>query len=155
MSAVPHFVDTNILLRFVTVSDADHVVVRSAIATLVSEGAEICFAPQNIVEFWSVFTRPKERRGGFGRSVREAHVETALIERRFSILSDVPSIHREWRRLVLSYGVSGVQVHDARIVAAMLVHGVTRIVTFNVADFRRYSEITAIHPKDVVPTFPQ
>lgn len=33
----------------------------------------------------------------------------------------------EWRRLVVNYGVSGVQVHDARLVATMLVHDVTHI----------------------------
>jgi hypothetical protein len=31
----------------------------------------------------------------------------------------------------------GVQVHDARLVAAMKVHGVTRILTINIRDFSR------------------
>ena len=44
----------------------------------------------------------------------------------------------EWRRLVVNYGVSGVQVHDARLVATMLVHDVTHILTFNTQDFIRY-----------------
>jgi predicted nucleic acid-binding protein len=49
-------------------------------------------------------------------------------------------------RLVVAYGVKGVNVHDARLVAAMLVHGLTHILTFNISDFARYSEITAVHP---------
>jgi hypothetical protein len=32
----------------------------------------------------------------------------------------------------------------------MLVHGVTHILTFNVRDFRRYREITAVLPTDIV-----
>ena len=46
-------------------------------------------------------------------------------------------MHAEWRRLVVAYGVSGAQVHDACLAAAMRVHGVTRLLTFNGADFAR------------------
>ena len=34
----------------------------------------------------------------------------------------------------------GGQVHDANIVATMLTHGERRLLTFNDADFRRYSD---------------
>ncbi len=30
-------------------------------------------------------------------------------------------------------------VHDARLTAAMLVHGLTHILTFNISDFARYT----------------
>jgi len=36
--------------------------------------------------------------------------------------------------------------HDARLVAAMLAHGVTHILTFNDTDFRRYAGITPVVP---------
>jgi predicted nucleic acid-binding protein len=54
-----------------------------------------------------------------------------------------------WRNLVLDYKVSGIQVHDARIVAAMMVHRVDQILTFDLDDFKRYGGITVIHPADV------
>jgi hypothetical protein len=41
------------------------------------------------------------------------------------------------------------QVHDARIVAAMNVHGVTHPLTLNGADFRRFRSITVQHPHDI------
>ncbi len=34
--------------------------------------------------------------------------------------------------------VGGKQIHDANIVATMLAYGERRLLTFNVADFRRY-----------------
>ena len=71
-----------------------------------------------------------------------------VIERLFVLLPDRPEIHAEWRSLVLAYAVSGVQVHDARLVAAMRVHGLERLLTFNVGDFNRYPGITAVHPQD-------
>jgi len=40
-------------------------------------------------------------------------------------------------------------MHDARLVAAMNVHGVRRILTFNTDDFKRY-QIEALHPSSVL-----
>ena len=71
-----------------------------------------------------------------------------VIERLFVLLPDRPEIHTEWRSLVLACAVSGVQVHDARLVAAMRVHGLDRLLTLNVADFSRYPGIVAVHPQD-------
>lgn len=65
---------------------------------------------------------------------------------------DTESIYQQWERLVVAYQVKGVNVHDARLVAAMLVHGLTYILTFNTKDFNRYkTEITPVHP-DAVTT---
>lgn len=55
-------------------------------------------------------------------------------------------LYDEWRRLIVDHGVSGKKSHDARLVAAMKVHGITQIVTFNTDDFTRYSGIDVIHP---------
>ena len=54
--------------------------------------------------------------------------------------------------MLVDYGVSGVQVHDARLAATMRVHGVQRILTFNVQDFRRYTGIEAVLPQSVTAT---
>ena len=35
----------------------------------------------------------------------------------------------------------GKQTHDANIVATMLAHGETRLLTFNAADFRRFDAL--------------
>lgn len=40
--------------------------------------------------------------------------------------------------LVVAHAVSGVQVHGARLAAAMRVHGVTHLLTLNTSDFERY-----------------
>ncbi len=45
---------------------------------------------------------------------------------------------------MVRHQVSGTKVHDAKLVAAMHVHGIGKILTFNTADFAR-SEIDAIH----------
>ena len=36
-----------------------------------------------------------------------------------------------------------------RIVAAMRIHGITDLLTFNGDDFKRFSEINVIHPSEI------
>lgn len=49
--------------------------------------------------------------------------------------------------LVKAHQVSGRQVHDARLVAAMLAHKIGNLLTFNSADFKRYHEINLLDPR--------
>jgi len=61
------------------------------------------------------------------------------------LLPDGAAVDQEWRRIIVQYPVSGVQLHDAHLVAAMRVHGVGHKLTLNVSDFSRYSGITVLH----------
>jgi predicted nucleic acid-binding protein len=67
----------------------------------------------------------------------------------FDLLPETPQIFPTWRTLVLDYKVCGIQVHDARIVAAMMAQQVDQILTFDLNDFKRYRGITVVHPMDV------
>ena len=135
--------DTNVLLRFAVRTDPQHQLVLSAIRKLKNNGDTIHILPQTCVEFWNVFTRPSAR-NGFGFSTAQANHSLRLIERIFPLLPDNENVHKEWRKLVVNFGVSGVQVHDARIAAAMSVHQITHILTFNTSDFTRFSSIGII-----------
>jgi predicted nucleic acid-binding protein len=73
----------------------------------------------------------------------------ARLENQFPVLPDTDAAYAEWRRLVTTHGVTGFRSYDARLVASMLVHEVTHILTFNVEDFQRYAEVTVVHPQDV------
>jgi predicted nucleic acid-binding protein len=66
-----------------------------------------------------------------------------------SLLPENDRVYREWRQIVVKHGVMGVQVHDARLAAAMYVHGVRHILTLNVADFSRFDGLMALHPGSV------
>lgn len=142
--------DTNVLLRFAVRTDPQHSLVFSAIEKLKNDGDGVRILPQTCVEFWNVFTRPANR-NGFGFPVQKADHSLKLIEQIFPLLPDDENVHREWRKLVLQFGVSGVQVHDARIAAAMSVHKITHILTFDTSDFARYSDIgiVAVDPKTI------
>jgi predicted nucleic acid-binding protein len=82
--------------------------------------------------------------------VLEAREEIERLKTFFSVLFDTESIYDQWERLVTTYQVKGINVHDARLVAAMRVHEVSHILTFNIEDFNRYAgEITPTHPCSV------
>ena len=127
-----------------------HPQAAGAVNTLLESDLEVCLSTQNLIEFWNVCTRPLER-NGLGMTVEMTDAELTRLEGVFTVLPDSPAIYAQWRRLVRVHGVMGVKVHDARLVAAMLVHEVTHILTFNTDDFRRFSEITAVHPSEIAP----
>jgi predicted nucleic acid-binding protein len=137
---VTYLVDTNVLLRFAERVHPLHPTVRLAVRRLRANGHQLRATAQNFVEFWNVATRPAQR-NGFGLTPSDADRLLRLLERLFLLLPDAPGVYPEWRRLAVSFGISGVQVHDARLVAAMAVHGVTHILTFNTVDFARYAAI--------------
>ena len=145
-----YLVDSNLLLRLPHRNDPQYNTIRQAVRALLVRGDELCCAPQNIVEIWNVSTRPATARGGFGLTTAETDRRVRLIERAFTILDETPSVYTEWRRLVVDYSVAGVQVHDARIVAVMNVHGITHVLTLNSADFARYTGITSVSPDEIL-----
>jgi predicted nucleic acid-binding protein len=140
--------DSNVLLRWnIRTAPQSQLVIR-AVDLLLASGAFPCYTSQNLGEFWNVLTRPLDR-NGFGLTPLEADRRTRMIENQIPILPDDPRVHLVWRGLLVAHGISGVQVHDARLVAAMHIHGVKRILTFNTKDFTRFTDIEAVHPADL------
>lgn len=143
-----YLVDSNVLLRLVQRHDPLYRAARRALFTLRRRGEDLRITSQVVGEFWCVCTRPAASRGGFGLTVSEADHLVRLVENRCLLLPDSAATHAEWRRLLVAHGVLGVQVHDARLVAAMRVHGVTHYLTFNGGDFQRYG-ISVVDPHQV------
>jgi predicted nucleic acid-binding protein len=142
--------DSGILLRLVNRSDPAHATIRDALRFLKKRGDTLVMAPQNVAEFWNVCTRPPSARGGYGLSVAETGQRVRLLERLFAILPETPVSYAPWRKMLVAHSVMGVQVHDARLAALMITHGVLHIMTFNAADFSRYPTVVANSPAEVV-----
>jgi predicted nucleic acid-binding protein len=138
-------VDTNVLLRSAQPAHADHRLALDSLARLRTAGQALHVTPQNIAEAWRAMTAPPGPANGLGFTVEQAHSEVERIERLFALLPEIPAIYEAWKRIVVRYGVIGLSVFDARLVAAMEVHGIGRILTFNTADFAPYG-IEALHP---------
>ncbi len=85
-------------------------------------------------------TRPADR-NGLGRTPEAANRLVVSLGRGFPRLAEPADAYDRWLALVVRFGVSGVQVHDACLVAVMLAHEITDILTFDARDFRRYAEV--------------
>jgi predicted nucleic acid-binding protein len=118
------------------------------LVTLRKQGEELCITSQNIIEFWAVATRPLDK-NGLGLTVDEAAREIRKLRRIFKLRPDSPAILTEWEQLVAKYQVMGKQAHDTRLVAVMKVHGLSHILTFNIDDFKRFTDITPVAPQTV------
>jgi predicted nucleic acid-binding protein len=139
--------DSNILIRWLESGGPLQPPVDRGVASLIRTGALPCYTSQNLGEFWNVLTRPLDR-NGFGLTPLEADRRTRMIEDQIPMLPDDPRVHLVWRGLLVAHSIFGVQVHDARIAAAMQVRGVKRILTLNTRDFARFTDIEAIHPNE-------
>ena len=76
-------------------------------------------------------------------------MELGRIKGMFLFLPETPAIYPIWEALVLTHAVSGKPSHDARLVAAMHVHGLTAILTFDKTGFTRFPGIEVNHPAEV------
>lgn len=124
----------------------DQIEVAAALNRLLKSKAILCYTSQNLGEFWNALTRPVDR-NGYGLTPEQAERRAIAIESRLQLLADNLAVHHEWRRLLVDFRVSGVQVHDARLVAAMNIHGVKHLLTFNTRDFARFNSVEALHPR--------
>ena len=140
-------VDTNTLLRTLQPLHPQREIARGAIKALTARGHELQFVPQNLMELWVVATRPVAQ-NGLGMSVPRATSELRRLKSMFALLPDTPATYPVWESLVIRYQVSGKPAHDARLVAAMQVHGLTSVVTFDRTGFSRYAGIEVVHPAD-------
>src|SRR4051812_31841658 len=120
-------IDTNVLARYAQPTHVQHESAVRAVTTLRQQDHQLVITPQNLYEFWVVATRPKSA-NGMDMTADEARQELAVFKALFPVLPDTETIYHQWERLVHLHSVLGKNAHDARLVAAMLVHGVTHLL---------------------------
>ncbi len=141
-------VDTSVLIRRINRKDPEHQLARNAMLALRQKGEDLCIVPQNLYELWSVCTRPATS-NGLGLTPEQSLQVLLHVEELFTLLSDHEDLYSEWKRIVSEYRVSGRPSHDARLIAAMNLHGIHALLTFNVQDFTRYSGLSVLHPREI------
>jgi predicted nucleic acid-binding protein len=141
-------IDTGVLLRAFDAASAQYRPIRLALDLLWARQERLVVTLQNLAEFWNVSTRPLDQ-NGFGLSAERTRKRLALIERVFVVVTEDDHSYQLWKGLLLNNGITGVAVHDARLVSVMLSRGISTIVTLNDRDFRRYAGITVLTPDSV------
>ncbi len=144
-----YLVDTNVFLRLVPESDPDRPVVLAALRQLRDQNEQLFYTTQVLAEFWTVCTRPATARGGYGLTPLQTERKAKIIERYCGLLVENMAVHQAWRHLIVKHSIQGVIIHDARLVAAMKVHGIPNLLTFNQNDFKRFPDITLLSPQEI------
>ena len=132
------FIDTNVLVKARIPTAPDHDAARASLGRAFEEPEPLRISRQVIREYLAVVTRPQTWAVGISRA--EAFDDVSRLLGSFEILEDGPSVTATLVGLCSEIAVGGRQIHDANIVATMLVHGERRLLTFNGADFRRYGD---------------
>jgi len=134
-------VDTNVLVHVSATASPDHRRAVAALARLAARGP-VAVTRQILREFLSATTRPQS--WAKAATLAEATGATDGFIQRFAVLEDGPLVWDELMTLTRGFAFGGKQVHDANIVATMLAHGETRLLTFNAADFRRFGSLIEV-----------
>jgi len=152
-----HFLlDTGILLRFVDNKDVQHSMIRLAVRELVRRSDDLVITTQNIAEFCNVATRPIAHNGLGLATASAVELLNREIEPICAVIIERDTISAEFTRLLTQYNVIGKQVHDARLVAMMLIWQVDHILTLNERNFQRFTPegITVVSPTGLIASGP-
>lgn len=141
-----HLIDTGVLLRCFDEADPHCPAIREAFRRLRRRGDTLHISVQNAAEFWNVSTRPASARGGYGQSNEATDRRLDFVERFAVLLTETSASYAVWRKLLVDASISGVAVHDARLVSVMIDQGIESLITLNAADFDRYDGVRAQTP---------
>lgn len=130
------FVDTNVLVQARFAPAPFHARARQALEAGFRSGTKLRLSRQVLREYLAVVTRPQT--WAMPLPPAEALADLERLERDYDLLEDGPAVTRELIMLCRAIPLGGRQVHDANIVATMLTHGESRLLTFNAADFTRF-----------------
>ena len=132
------FVDTNILVSSRLEEAPDHELARYLLGIAYQGTEPIRISRQILREYLAVLTRPQNSRATIARDA--ALNEVVRLAARLEVLEDGPEVTERLVSLCREVPGGGRQIHDANIVATMLTHGEHRLLTFNLADFRRFGD---------------
>jgi predicted nucleic acid-binding protein len=138
MTSDKALVDTNILLRAFHNTMPDHAQARALVEKMWDEGVELWISRQIIREYLVQTTHPHT----FARllTIEQVLGQLETLQSLFRVADDTREVTAQLLVLLRTYPTRGKQIHDANIVATMLVNGIDTLLTINIEDMRRYED---------------
>ena len=142
------FIDTNILLRSTITQFPLYARTKQLVDAQLSADVELWISRQVIREYFVQVTRPQVFMSPMSADELDAKLRTIRVL--FKIADETEEVTTQLLALMKAYPTSGKQVHDANVVATMLVNGIDTLLTTNVADTQRFADrITILSLEDV------
>jgi predicted nucleic acid-binding protein len=130
-------VDTNVLLAATDEGRPEHHDALTILNDWPSGRTTLCVSGQILREYLAVATRPADA-NGLGLKSPDALGNVDAIRERTTLLAEGAKVAERLLGLLADIDCGGKQVHDANVIATMLVHGIDTVVTMNVDDFARF-----------------
>ncbi|MGI8720682.1 MAG: type II toxin-antitoxin system VapC family toxin [Geodermatophilaceae bacterium] len=140
--------DTNVLLAATDEARKEHEQAVAAINVWPASGLVLYTSGQILREYLAVATRPVDQ-NGLGMAGPDAVANVRALRERLNLLAEDVKVSERLLELLETVECAGKQVHDANVVATMLVHGIDTVVTMNIDDFARFSD--HVHVADLRP----
>ena len=142
MPALPVFVDTNVLLYASRPKATEHARAQAVLSRMRQDGAPLWLSRQVFREYLAVATRPQA--SGPALAMAAAIADVQALQDVVNVAEDGPAVYDRLLQLLVASPGGGKQVHDANLVATMLEHRITHLLTFNGADFRRFGGLIEV-----------
>ena len=140
------FTDTNILVYATDAASPWHQPATAALQAARRDGTRLILSPQILREYLATATRSNVT--GSGPSITQILENVRRFRELFTLVEENDAVVARLASLVGQLPVAGKQVHDANIVATMQAHGISRLLTHNVAHFTRFSGLITVIPLD-------
>jgi predicted nucleic acid-binding protein len=136
------FIDTNILVYSTRLSSSFHARATRALTKAAAAEPRLALSRQVLREYLAVVTRPAGESEPL--AMADALADITRFAGIFDILEDGPAVGTRLVELCRTVAIGGRQVHDANIVATMLAHGETRLLTADRNDFHRFEPLIEV-----------
>lgn len=138
------FVDTNVLLRAINRAMPLHQQAKALIEQMWDDGVELWISRQVIREYVAQVTRPQLDKPPL--SVEQVMTQVDMLQSLFSVADETLQTTIKLMDLLKEFPTGGKQIHDANIVATMLVYDIDSLLTQNIEDMKRFASKIKILP---------
>jgi predicted nucleic acid-binding protein len=146
MSVEPGIVDANVLAYASNADNPKYSASRALLDEARDPAVTLYVTPQILCEFYSVITNPRRVATPSSPTVALQVLSALVALPGISILPITPRAVTALLELMRRHPVTGPEIFDLQIAATMRANNVSRIYTFNAADFEMFPELTVIVP---------
>jgi toxin-antitoxin system PIN domain toxin len=147
MSAVEFAaIDTNILVYSIDEVSPFHSSARSLVEQAREPAAGLCVTPQVLAEFFAVATNARRVESPCTSAEAIEAIVRFLALPGMALLPVPSNVVERWCALAKMRSVTGRSIFDLQLAATILGNGVTRLYTFNVADFEGIPGLDVVRP---------
>jgi len=144
------FVDTNGLLTATDKSRQLNCEALKLLSGTIGLDKRLAISGQVVREYLVVATRPVAD-NGLGLSAGQAEANVSEFLRHLALYDETEAVPKQLRQLATAHNLHGQRLHDANIVATMMVHRIRTLLTQNGTDFAPFSDdITIVTIPDVI-----